>query len=80
MNGATLDALHDDLLSLRDALHREDYADAGDMLALHDRRMRQYIDTVGMQAPLQALRDLLQLQHLLHEDPRVAHRPHGLSS
>lgn len=65
MNDATPDTLHDDLVDLRDALDREDFQCAGDVLALHDRRMRQYIDTVGMQAPLQALRELLRLQHRL---------------
>lgn len=65
MNDATPDALHDDLLDLRDALEREDFRRAGDVLALHDRRMRQYIDTVGMQAPLLALCELLTLQHRL---------------
>jgi hypothetical protein len=65
MNDATPDALHDDLVDLRDALEREDFRCAGDVLALHDRRMRQYIDTVGMQAPLLALRELLTLQHRL---------------
>ena len=65
MNDATPDALHDDLVELRDALEREDFRCAGDVLALHDRRMRQYIDTVGMQAPLLALRELLTLQHRL---------------
>ncbi|WP_372013712.1 hypothetical protein [Pseudoxanthomonas sp. 10H] len=62
MDPATLDALHEDLLSLRDALGEEDFGRAGDVLALHDRRMRDYIDTVGLQAPLLALRGLLQLQ------------------
>lgn|GEM_PF-797069 len=65
MNDATLNALHEDLVDFRDALDREDFRCAGDVLALHDQRMRQYIDTVGMQAPLQALRELLQLQHRL---------------
>jgi hypothetical protein len=69
MNEASFDTLRDDLLSLRDALAQEDYGQAGDVLALHDRRMRQYIDTVGFQAPLLALRELLQLQHRLLEQP-----------
>ena len=80
MNAATPAALHAHLLDLRDALDGEDYGSAGELLALHDRRMRQYIDTVGLQAPMQALRELLRMQHLLHEDPRVAPRPYGLSS
>ena len=69
MNDATSDALHDDLVDLRDALEREDFSCAGEVLALHDRRMRQYIDTVGMQAPLLALRELLQLQHRIEAPP-----------
>jgi hypothetical protein len=69
MSEASFHALRNDLLSLRDALAQENYAQAGDVLALHDRRMRQYIDTVGFQAPLLALRELLQLQHRLHEQP-----------
>ena len=32
-------------------------------------RLRDYIDTVGLQAPLQALRGLLQLQHRVPADP-----------
>ena len=69
MNEATLDALHEDLVSLRDALGREDFGGAGDALDAHDRRLRDYIDTVGLQAPLQALRGLLQLQHRVPADP-----------
>ena len=66
MSEPTLDALHEDLVSLRDALDQEEYSQAGDVLALHDRRMRLYIDTVGLQAPLLALRELLRLQHRVH--------------
>ena len=73
MNDATPDALHDDLVDLRDALEREDFRCAGDVLALHDRRMRQYIDTVGMQAPLLALRELLTLQHQLQAPALSVH-------
>ncbi|KAF1705070.1 hypothetical protein [Pseudoxanthomonas kaohsiungensis] len=73
MNDATPDALHDDLVDLRDALEREDFRCAGDVLALHDRRMRQYIDTVGMQAPLLALRELLTLQHRLQAPALSVH-------
>lgn len=73
MNDATPDALHDDLVELRDALEREDFRCAGDELALHDRRMRQYIDTVGMQAPLLALRELLTLQHRLQAPALSVH-------
>ena len=73
MNDATPDALHDDLLDLRDALEREDFRRAGDVLALHDRRMRQYIDTVGMQAPLLALSELLTLQHRLQAPALSVH-------
>jgi hypothetical protein len=69
MNEATLDALHKDLTGLHDALDHEDFGRAGDVLALHDRRLRDYIDTVGMQAPLQALRGLLQLQHRVPAGP-----------
>ena len=69
MNEATLDALHEDLVSFRSALEREDFGSAGDVLALHDQRLRQYIDTVGMQSPLQVLRELLQLQHRLPAGP-----------
>jgi hypothetical protein len=69
MNDATLDALHEDLSSLHDALGREDFGQAGDVLAEHDRRLRDYIDTVGLQAPLQALRGLLQLQHRMPAGP-----------
>ena len=72
MNDATPDALHDDLVELRDALEREDFRCAGDVLALHDRRMRQYIDTVGMHAPLLALRELLTLQHRLQAPALLA--------
>lgn len=64
----SLDALHQDLASLRNALDSEDFDRAGDVLAHHDRRLREYIDTVGLQAPLQALRELLQLQHKLQDD------------
>ena len=69
MNEATLHTLHEDLVSFHDALDREDFAHAGDVLALHDRRLRDYIDTVGLQAPLQVLRGLLQLQHRLPAGP-----------
>ncbi|MCR6687136.1 hypothetical protein [Pseudoxanthomonas sp.] len=72
MSAATLDALHQDLASLRQALDAEDFGQAGDVLARHDRRLREYIDTVGLQAPLDALRDLLQLQHRLQDDMLVA--------
>jgi hypothetical protein len=72
MNETTLDALHEDLVSFHDALDRDDFAQAGDMLALHDRRLRDYIDTVGMQAPLQALRGLLQLQHRVPAGPAAS--------
>lgn len=64
----TLDALHQDLASLRTALDTGDFHRAGDVLASHDRRLREYIETVGLQAPLQALRELLQLQHRLQDD------------
>ncbi|UWX04704.1 hypothetical protein H1235_08820 [Pseudoxanthomonas sp. NC8] len=63
MNEATLDALHEDLVSFHDALDRENFAHAGDLLAAHDQRLREYIDNVGQQSPLQVLRGLLQLQH-----------------
>ncbi|WP_374013921.1 hypothetical protein [Pseudoxanthomonas koreensis] len=63
---ATLEGLRQDLASLRTALDTEDFARAGDVLAHHDRRLREYIDTVGLQAPLQALQELLQLQHQLY--------------
>lgn len=69
MNDATLDNLHEDLVDLRDALGREDFGHAGDVLAAHDRRLRDYIDSVGLQAPLHALRGLLQLQHRVPADP-----------
>ena len=68
MSAATLDALHQDLASLRQALDHEDFGQAGDVLARHDQRLREYIDTVGLQAPIQALRELLQLQHRLQGD------------
>jgi len=69
---ATLAALHDDLASLRCALDSEDYGRAGDVLARHDLRLREYIAAVGSQAPLQALRELLQLQHRLQDDMLAA--------
>lgn len=79
MNHALLDALHEDLVDLRDALGREDFHGAGDVLALHDRRMRQYIDTVGLQAPLDALRGLLRLQHRMPGSaPRAVDREGSL--
>lgn len=75
MNDAapTLEGLHEDLACLRRALDGEDFDQAGQVLARHDLRLRQYIDTVGLQAPLQALRDLLQLQHRL-QDEMIASR------
>ena len=62
-NASDLPGLHRDLCGLRLALEREDYSQAGDTLARHDQRLRDYIDTVGRHAPLQALRGLLRLQH-----------------
>lgn len=72
MTACTLADLHEDLASLRVALDSEDFGQAGDVLARHDLRLREYIDTVGMQAPIQALRELLQLQHQLQNDMLAA--------
>lgn len=68
MSEATLQALYGDLEAFRQALDGHDFGQAGDVLAAHDLRLRQYIDTVGLQAPMQALRELLQLQHRLQDD------------
>jgi len=68
MPAATLAALLHDLASLRQALDREDFGTAGDVLAGHDARLREFIEATGAQAPLQALRGLLQLQHLMLAD------------
>lgn len=72
MSAGALATLHQDLASLRQALDEGDYGRAGDVLAGHDQRLREYIDTVGLQAPMQALRELLQLQHRLQDDMLVA--------
>ncbi|MBB6065964.1 hypothetical protein [Pseudoxanthomonas broegbernensis] len=69
---APLDQLHEDLASLRRALDSEDFVQAGEVLASHDRRLREYIETVGQQAPLQALRELLELQHRIQSDMSAA--------
>jgi hypothetical protein len=68
MNSQTLADLHADLTELRQALDREDFSEAGQILGRHDQRLRQYIEDVGVDAPVQALRDLLQLQHTLQAE------------
>jgi len=77
MAGTSLATLLHDLTSLRQALEREDYGTAGDVLAHHDQRLREFIDTVGRHAPMQALRGMLQLQHLVQADD--ARMPGGSS-
>lgn len=68
MPAASLAGLLHDLTSLRQALERDDYGTAGDVLAGHDLRLREFIETAGRQAPMQALRGMLQLQHLMQAD------------
>ncbi len=68
MSAASLAALLHDLVSLRQALEQEDYGSAGDVLARHDRRLREFVQTTGAQSPIQALRGMLQLQHLVQGD------------
>ncbi|WP_019398895.1 hypothetical protein [Pseudoxanthomonas sp. GW2] len=65
---ASLAALLHDLTSLRQALDRGDYGAADAVLAGHETRLRELIESLGPQAPLQTLRGLLQLQHLMLSD------------
>lgn len=64
----TLAALRADLDALRQALGRDDFAGAGQILAAHDERLRGYIRSVGVDAPVEALGELLQLQHQLQAE------------
>lgn len=68
MPAASLAALLHDLTSLRQALDRGDYGTAGDVLAGHELHLREFVEQIGPGAPLQALRGLLQLQHLVELD------------
>ena len=68
MSENVLAELHADLIALREALDRDSFSEAGQILSSHESRLRQYIDAVGAEAPVQALRELLQLQHQLQHD------------
>lgn len=75
MSAIGLAGLLHDLTTLRQALEREDYGTADEVLAGHELRLREYVETVAPQAPLQALRGMLQLQHLIQLDD--GHIPGG---
>ena len=68
MPAASLALLLHDLTSLRQALEREDYGAADEVLESHETRLREFVEAAATQAPLQALRGILQLQHLLAQD------------
>jgi hypothetical protein len=73
MNDVNPDALFEDLARFRNALEEGDFSRAGATLPLHDARLRQYIRCAGVDAPVELLRELLQLQHRLREDMQGAH-------
>lgn len=68
MAAATLAALLHDLTCLRQALEREDFGAAGEMLAGYELHLRQFIETFSPTAPQLVLRGLLQLQNILQLD------------
>ena len=65
MSTITLDALRDDLAALGAALDADRYELAGELLTRHDNHLREYVAVAGREAPMDALRGLLQLQQRL---------------
>lgn len=64
----TLQALHQDLDALRAAVEQEDHAQAEQIVAGHDRRLREFVASFGVQAAANGLRNLLVLQQSLTAD------------
>ncbi|MBD9368309.1 hypothetical protein [Xanthomonas sp. XNM01] len=77
MNTDGLDALHQDLRTLRQALDDEDLERAAEVLHEHDQRLRRYMGQLGQDAPLGALRELLELQQRLQSHMRRVRDEHA---
>jgi hypothetical protein len=59
----SLGTLHEELSRIDHALTLDDIDGAGHVLAEYDAHLRHYIERVGAAAPLDALRQLLQIQN-----------------
>lgn len=65
---AGIELLQSDLEALRAALESQQLALAGQIMASHDRHLREYIERVGSQVAIDGLRALLSLQQHLMAD------------
>lgn len=74
MNAAasSIESLHAELLALQDALDRDEHALAAQMVADHDRHLRQYIAQAGRNASIAGMASLLELQQRLMARMREA--------
>ena len=63
--GQVLDALHEDLDALKNAIDAEDHDRAEQIVAAHDQRLRGYIQDNGAAGAADALQHLLEQQHSL---------------
>ncbi|NZA27905.1 hypothetical protein H0E84_16115 [Luteimonas sp. SJ-92] len=78
MSEPTLGHLQAGLDALAEALDQDDFAPAGSLLAQYDRDLRAYVETVGGNAPLGALRAMLQMQNSLAA--RMQERQRGIAA